>query len=826
MPRSSRRGKKREPPAWKKAAGGKAPEGGKGGKGGKGAPRVAMGKGVDVGRDREEERRMLALSSTPSTVLNRILSVLDLTFERDIGMLNGNCVRKVPDYGTLVKLRDELQKLHHLFEHISQSDQASIDLVRQIREKRKQVRIKEEEEQEQQQKHKLKLKLKLKDVTKIDASATDDKPEPTEESAKAESPEAKEGPVEAEEDTLSRPKPDDVETVEIDTQVEETKAESGKDEVEPSEEKDAEVKDPEATDETKAEEQIDETEKPDTVLKRTHSEISSDVENVGELKVEDGQEEPGEGEAPPKKIKLNLTEETNDAQFGKPEENEGTEVSKDVDIDKMENDPTVKNPKSEFVVSQTLPLAAKALGLFNEEGLECTGEEFLKKKYSVASYPTTDLSDKLPGELPDMDFSCPKPTNQIQFNTFLASVEKFYREFSDNDIGFLEGKYILPQNLQVDSTYDPEVTPYIIPKLGQLYTEIWAKEDQEKNIGNTSPPSVTDPSSILPKKGAANINDTILETEDVSCGPLVSRLISAIMKESTQNIDSNMESGTPGHGLDEIKSEPDHGLPADDKDISKDNDNAYSVEGNSSLAANADSVMTNGDTVDNDDHNSWDVNPLSRSTTSTLPAGNGWKIENVNIDYPTFEERLKRELKYVGIYMNLPKDENNPNGEDPDWLNGREDDEVSAELRQLQATLKQVTKRNQLRKKNLIPLVERQLAWQEYSSILDDLNKQLDQAYIKRIRVPKKRRKHHGSATSGSASQLAQQKAANSSLKALLDKRQRWITKIGPLFDSPDLMLRIPKDSVFPNLDAQDDDDDDIDVFAQNNMNKEEGLED
>lgn len=46
-------------------------------------------------------------------------------------------------------------------------------------------------------------------------------------------------------------------------------------------------------------------------------------------------------------------------------------------------------------------------------------------------------------------------------------------------------------------------------------------------------------------------------------------------------------------------------------------------------------------------------------TTSTLPQQIGWITNGINLDYPTFEERLKRELKYVGIYMNLPKDENN-----------------------------------------------------------------------------------------------------------------------------------------------------------------------
>lgn len=492
------------------------------------------------------------------------------------------------------------------------------------------------------------------------------------------------------------------------------------------------------------------------------------------------------------------------------------------DMDKMENDPSIRNPKSEFVVSQTLPKAAASLGLFNEEGLESTGEEFLKRKYQVASYPTDDLKELLPGEIPDQDFSHPKPTNQIQYTTFLASVENFFREFNDEDLKFLKSKYIIPLSLGVNKSYDPEVTPYVIPKLGPLYNDVWLKEDDNQNIANASPPPSNDPTSILPKKSPLDINDAVLESEDVSCGPLVSRLLSAILKDEgdgedeTKNIVKEENNGAggqltlpPARDEDEVREETPTGMA--NTPISEADDNG-----------------TNNNNANNTNTNNTNTNrPLHGSTTGTLPNPQLWKVNSINLDYPTFEERLKRELKYVGIYMNMPRDEGG-NGDDPDWVTGREDDEISAELRELQNSLKQVTKRNQKRKTALVPLVERQLAWQEYSSILDDLDKQIDQAYIKRIRVPKKRKKHHGggsagSVNQGSASQIAQQKAANSSLKALLDKRQRWIKKIGPLFDKPEVMKRMPKESVFKDLD-QEEEEEETDVFGQNSNGKEDDL--
>lgn len=498
-----------------------------------------------------------------------------------------------------------------------------------------------------------------------------------------------------------------------------------------------------------------------------------------------------------------------------------------------EPDTRVKNPKSEFVVSQTLPKAAKDLGLYTEEGLETTGEDYLKRKYNVASYPTNDLKDLLPGPIPDADFSCPKPTNQIQYNTFLTFVDNFFKSFNDDDIKFLENKFILPNTLQMEKNYDPEVTPFVIPKLGPLYTDIWKKEDS-KTLGNISPLPYRDPTSILPKRSGASLDDSILETEDISCGPLLSRLLSAILqdeKDDKVNEKKSQDQPVKSEIPDDVTSPQSHNI--EDLALTAQTSPANSVKDERQSALLP---------LHNDKYPSMMMKDiqLGGGTTNTLPNAEDWNINTINLDYPTFEERLKRELKYVGIYMNLPKNENNSYGDDPDWLTGREDDEISAELRGLQSSLKAVTKRNQKRKEILKPLLERELAWEEYSSILDDLDKQIDQAYVKRIRAPKKKKKHHGSGSgnnthhninggasgnNASASQLAQQKAANSSLKALLEKRQRWISKIGPIFDKPEIMKRIPKESVFKDMDQEEDDDDaEGDVFGQASDNKEDEL--
>ncbi|KAH3902037.1 related to Chromatin-remodeling complexes subunit NGG1 [Saccharomycodes ludwigii] len=475
--------------------------------------------------------------------------------------------------------------------------------------------------------------------------------------------------------------------------------------------------------------------------------------------------------------------------------------------DKIENDPSVKNPKSEFVISQTLPKAAALLGLFTENGLETTGEDYLKIKYAVASYPTNDLQEMLPGRMPDLDLSNPKPTNQIQFNTFLTYVENFFRQYTDNDIEFLKQKSIIPLSLR-DTNYDPDITPYMIPKLGQLYTDKWFKEDNNNNIANITVPNMPKPESIFPRGSSDLLGNENLDSDKISCGPLVTRLVSAVLG-SPDGIEFNQP----------IKKD--------------DNEDSISQISAATTPPLQQEQLLNLDTKDQD------------NTATSLLFPIKWKLDDKlfstpNLDYLTFEERLKKELKYLGIYSMA-------NDNELDWLHTREDDEVSQELRKLQKNLKETQTRNIKRMKILVPIIQKKLAWQEYEQILDDLNKQIDQVYIKRIRAPKSKKKKHssisnsnnsvadfGNSTSQAALQAAHQQAANSSLKVLLDKRSRWIEKIGPLFGDPELIKRIPKESIFHNLDddkngeededvdldAEDEEDDD--VFHQAGNNKEE----
>ncbi|KAH3687243.1 hypothetical protein WICPIJ_001774 [Wickerhamomyces pijperi] len=416
----------------------------------------------------------------------------------------------------------------------------------------------------------------------------------------------------------------------------------------------------------------------------------------------------------------------------------------------------VKNPKSEFVTPQSLPAAAHALGLFTESNtLSSTGEVDLKLKYGVASYPSTDLKDKLPGAIPNIDFSKSKPPNQVQFATFQAFIENFFRSFSEEDIKFLKRSYVDSVNISNDAAYNPALNPFLTPKLGPLYTKVWNEEEQQENYTTTiKEPSVD---QFKPKGSNEKLTEDILESERFTLGPLLSRLLSAMVQES---------------------------------------DFSNPISSNSST-----SNMDN----ENDTDDKKTTTALSLLQQQQQPV----RIPSVNVDFNTLEERLKSELKYIGLLNTNPEDENgqvdyetaqgtdstingsvNPNAEtqrtidnEPKWTNV-EDDEVSQELRSLQGNLKELNAKNNKRKRALIPVIETQLSWQEYLSILDDLDKQVDQVYLKRIKVPKHKKKK-GSHQIPPSLQLQinnQQHMANQNIKSVLEKRQKWITKISPLF--------------------------------------------
>jgi transcriptional adapter 3 len=110
-----------------------------------------------------------------------------------------------------------------------------------------------------------------------------------------------------------------------------------------------------------------------------------------------------------------------------------------------------------------------------------------------------------------------KPPAQTGISTFYSSVEPYLRPISEEDLGFLE------------YTGD-EVEPFIMPKLGVHYLELWEEQDAHGYAVHktkdapasafVAPKPTWDPSTIL---------DPDLVSEEKGHGPLTERVISALM---------------------------------------------------------------------------------------------------------------------------------------------------------------------------------------------------------------------------------------------------------------------------------------------------------
>lgn len=120
------------------------------------------------------------------------------------------------------------------------------------------------------------------------------------------------------------------------------------------------------------------------------------------------------------------------------------------------------------------------------------------------------------------DFSKSKQPAQILVNSFYTSIEPWIRGIKEEDIGFLE------------YTGD-EVEPYVMPKLGQHYLEVWEDEDNGiVPIGTSLSGTQVAPVSSLtlppvPKWDPSTLMEQDLVTEEKGHGPLTERLISALL---------------------------------------------------------------------------------------------------------------------------------------------------------------------------------------------------------------------------------------------------------------------------------------------------------
>jgi len=107
--------------------------------------------------------------------------------------------------------------------------------------------------------------------------------------------------------------------------------------------------------------------------------------------------------------------------------------------------------------------------------------------------------------------------------------------------------------------------------------------------------------------------------------------------------------------------------------------------------------------------------------------------------------------------------------------------------------------------------VKERMAYQEYTTICEDLDTQVNSAYTKRTRTmgKSKKAKRPGGAGGGShfAAGQGQAKPGIGDLtKTLMERRKKWMNDIGPVFDSERSLGQVPRasdtdSSIFKDMD-------------------------
>lgn len=289
-----------------------------------------------------------------------------------------------------------------------------------------------------------------------------------------------------------------------------------------------------------------------------------------------------------------------------------------------------------------------------------------------------------------------------------------------------------------------------MPPRGSLpYKEVWAKEDgtSTHDSSNSSRPPVNEPRGSI-----ESMDDQTALTEEVSTGPVLARLLELFQHDTSVNA---------------------------------------SNANNSSTDANGDISMTNGETTAGDAEESGPTNssgddtankPAFQELCSTPSYSSSF---NAPREYSSLEARALQELRYMGI---LTPDES------PDY-DGAYDDEVAARLRYLQSELRRVSLENGARKARVLELTEERMAMQEYNTIADDLDTQINTAYLKRNRTMSKPKKGaQGKARPGVAQGLARN-VVGEGVRMLMERRKEWRELIGPVVDFG--QKGIPKETVF-----------------------------
>lgn len=302
------------------------------------------------------------------------------------------------------------------------------------------------------------------------------------------------------------------------------------------------------------------------------------------------------------------------------------------------------------------------------------------------------------------------------------------------------------------------------PRRGKkYYTEVWAEEDGSISLDSSHLGREKLPAN-QPRGSVEQVDDETLDTDQVSLGPVASRLLSAMRYE---------------HRASPIETQ--------------DKPNGF-TNGTDAMAFE----FANGDSGENpvpkDPSTDDRIPPATSFHESSQP---GWKVPTQKIDYAHADERILQELRHLG-FINTE--------EVPDY-DSHYDDEIAERLRYLQAELKKQSIINGARKARILQLAQERMAHQEYSTILEDLDGQVQAAYLKRNRSlgkGKKNAKRPGGAGGGShyapgpsGGQGTARPGIGDQAKIIMERRVKWRDTITPIFSDDVTKVRSEEETIF-----------------------------
>ncbi|WVF69761.1 hypothetical protein IAT40_004540 [Kwoniella sp. CBS 6097] len=213
----------------------------------------------------------------------------------------------------------------------------------------------------------------------------------------------------------------------------------------------------------------------------------------------------------------------------------------------------------------------------------------------------------------------------------------------------------------------------------------------------------------------------------------------------------------------------------------------------------------NGNGSDKKDHPEKD----SKEGTSAALESEMEDREPAKVDVAELEERMKKELK--GVMLLGEHDEFDP-------VN-REDDEVTASLRQCQRLLSQQTALNDARKTRLAEIAKQRLAYTEYTSALEGIEKSIEAAWAKRIKKYGTTPKKNSSQANGSG-----RPPVPENMTKLVEIRKHWIEVVGAKMKERPRgdMVGIPARSIYEGLGGEDEEKDEKSVEDQVELLAEE----